>query len=66
MADPGRPLDGKVRKAASHDLGALCRTAAAAWELAESGDEYPADSLLDDIAAMEAILNRLRQSVSRG
>jgi hypothetical protein len=66
MPDPGKPLDGKVRKAASHDLGALCRTTAAAWELAESGDELTADMLLEEITAMEVILNRLRQAVSRG
>ena len=65
MADAGKPLTGSVRAAASQALGALCRTATASRELAESGDDYFAASLLEDITAMEKILDRLRQAVNR-
>ena len=65
MADPGKPLAGDVRAAVSLSLGALCRTATASRELAESGDDYFAASLLEDITAMDKILDRLRQVVNR-
>ena len=64
MTDFSKPLAGDVRAAASLSLGALCRTATASRELAESGDDYFAASLLEDITAMEAILDRLRQVIS--
>jgi hypothetical protein len=66
MANAAKPLDGKVRSAAAWDLAALCRTAAAARDLAESRAELTADALLDEITAMEVILLRLRQAVNRG
>ena len=66
MADDGKPLAGQVRAAAAQDLGALSRTAAASWELARSDDEYTTSSLLADIAAMEAILDRLLKVIGRG
>ena len=65
MAETGKPLTAQAREAVSQPLGALARTATAARELAASGDEYTAAALLEDIIAMEKILGRLRQAVTR-
>ena len=63
MADAGKPLTAQAREAVTPLLGALTRTAAATRELAESGEEFTAAALLEDITTMEAILDRLRKAV---
>lgn len=53
----------EVRAQASRDLTTAIRTAEAARFLLENSAGYSAPSLLMDIAAIEAILKRLRRSV---
>ena len=61
--DTGKPLTDPAREAAWQALGTLGRTAAATRGLVESDRELTTASLLADIAAMEAILKRLRQAI---
>ena len=62
--DTGKPLTGQARATAWRELATLGTTARYARQLAESDKEYTDASLLEDIAAMEAILRRLRRAVS--
>ena len=61
--DTGKPLTDQARAAAWQQLMTLGTAARYARQLAESDKEYTDTSLLADIAAMEAILKRLRQAI---
>ena len=61
--DAMKPLTKEARAAAWQNLGTLSALAGTARQLAQSDREYTTASLLTDIAAMEAILKRLRQAV---
>jgi hypothetical protein len=64
--DTGKPLTEPARVQAGHDLQTVINTARAARALLDSSRDYTAASLLTDIAAMEAILRRVRQAASPG
>lgn len=63
-ADTGGPLTGPIRAQAGHDLQTVIDTARAVRALLDSDQDYTAASLLTDVAAMEAILRRVRQAAN--
>ena len=64
-ADTGKPLLTETQRAeAWRNLGTLARTATAARELTASDERRSVETLLIDIAAMEAILKRMRQAIA--
>jgi hypothetical protein len=65
-ADTGKPplLTEPQRAGLWRGLGTLARTATGARELVASDERRSAETMLIDIAAMEAILRRMRQSLN--
>ena len=63
--DTGKPLLTEPQRTEIwRNLGTLVRTATGARELVASDEQRSVETMLIDIAAMEAILKRVRQSLS--